>query len=62
MPILREREVVGFAQDDAGVDVELSDGQIAARGVPGRLRRGRSVVRKAAGIDFAGLDASTQLT
>ena len=25
VPILRGREVVGFAQDDAGVDVELSD-------------------------------------
>ena len=25
VPILREREVVGFAQDDTGVDVELSD-------------------------------------
>jgi 2-polyprenyl-6-methoxyphenol hydroxylase-like FAD-dependent oxidoreductase len=26
VPILREREVTGFAQDDTGVDVELSDG------------------------------------
>src|SRR3954469_5427952 len=26
VPILREREVVGLAQDDDGVDVELSDG------------------------------------
>src|SRR4029450_4243219 len=25
VPILRRREVVGFAQDDTGVDVELSD-------------------------------------
>src|SRR4030095_12398547 len=27
VPIYREREVTGFAQDDTGVDVELSDGQ-----------------------------------
>jgi 2-polyprenyl-6-methoxyphenol hydroxylase-like FAD-dependent oxidoreductase len=27
VPIIREREVTGFAQDDTGVDVELSDGQ-----------------------------------
>jgi 2-polyprenyl-6-methoxyphenol hydroxylase-like FAD-dependent oxidoreductase len=27
VPIAREREVTGFAQDDTGVDVELFDGQ-----------------------------------
>ena len=27
VPIAREREVTGFAQDGTGVDVELSDGQ-----------------------------------
>ena len=27
VPIYRGREVTGFAQDDSGVDVELSDGQ-----------------------------------
>src|SRR5207302_6331167 len=27
VPIYRGREVIGFAQDDIGVDVELSDGQ-----------------------------------
>ena len=27
VPIYREREVTGFAQDDTGVDVQLSDGQ-----------------------------------
>jgi 2-polyprenyl-6-methoxyphenol hydroxylase-like FAD-dependent oxidoreductase len=59
VPIVREREVTGFVQDDTGVDVELSDG--------GRLRAqylvgcdgGRSVVRKAAGIEFAGWDPTT---
>jgi hypothetical protein len=27
VPIYRGREVTGFAQDETGVDVELSDGQ-----------------------------------
>ncbi len=39
VPIYRGREVTGFAQDDTGVDVALSDGSVAARAVPGRLRR-----------------------
>ncbi len=39
VPILREREVVGFAQDDTGVDVELSGRHVAAGGLPRRLRR-----------------------
>lgn len=57
--ILRGREVVGFAQDDAGVDVELSgDTPLRAEYLVG-CDGGRSVVRKAAGIDFPGLDPST---
>ena len=39
VPIYREREVTGFAQDDAGVNVELSDGRIAASAISRRLRR-----------------------
>jgi 3-(3-hydroxy-phenyl)propionate hydroxylase len=31
VPIYRGREVTGFRQDDAGVDVELSDGQSSGR-------------------------------
>ncbi len=59
VPIHREREVTGFAQDDAGVDVELSDGaSIRARYLVG-CDGGRSAVRKTAGIDFPGWDAST---
>ena len=58
VPILRERDVVGFAQDDTGVNVELSDGtQLRARFLVG-CDGGRSLIRKAAGIDFAGVDAS----
>jgi len=49
-------EVTGFAQDDTGVDVELSDGEsLQARYLVG-CDGGRSVVRKAAGIDFPGWD------
>jgi 3-(3-hydroxy-phenyl)propionate hydroxylase len=59
VPILRGREVVGFAQDDAGVDVELSaDKSLRAQYLVG-CDGGRSVVRKAAGIEFPGLDPST---
>ncbi len=56
--IHREREVTGFAQDDTGVDVELSEGPpLRARFLVG-CDGGRSVVRKAAGIDFPGWDAT----
>ena len=59
VPILREREVVGFAQDDTGVDVELSDDtSLRAEYLVG-CDGGRSLIRNAAGIDFAGLDPST---
>jgi 3-(3-hydroxy-phenyl)propionate hydroxylase len=59
VPILREREVTGFAQDDNGVDVELSgDSSLRAEYLVG-CDGGRSVIRKAAGIDFPGLDPST---
>jgi 2-polyprenyl-6-methoxyphenol hydroxylase-like FAD-dependent oxidoreductase len=59
VPILRGREVVGFAQDDDGVDVELSEGaSLRAKYLVG-CDGGRSLVRRAAGIDFPGLDPST---
>ena len=37
VPVLRGREVTGFAQDDAGVDVRLRRWPVAARGLPGRV-------------------------
>ena len=56
VPIVREREVTGFAQDDTGVDVELSDGtSLRAEYLVG-CDGGRSAVRKAAGIEFPGWD------
>jgi 2-polyprenyl-6-methoxyphenol hydroxylase-like FAD-dependent oxidoreductase len=49
-------DVTGFAQDDTGVDVELSDGQsLRAQYLVG-CDGGRSVIRKAAGIEFPGWD------
>jgi 3-(3-hydroxy-phenyl)propionate hydroxylase len=57
--VLRGCEVVGFARDDAGVDVELSNStSVRARYLVG-CDGGRSVVRKGAGIDFPGLEPST---
>ena len=59
VPILRGCEVVGFTQDDTGVDVELSgDTSLRAEYLVG-CDGGRSLIRKAAGIDFPGLDPST---
>ena len=59
VPIIREREVAGFVQDDAGVDVALSDGQTLRVQYLVGCDGGRSVVRKAAGIEFAGWDPTT---
>src|SRR5947207_7864642 len=60
VPIHRGREVTGFTQDGAGVDVELSDGgSLRAEYLVG-CDGGRSIVRKAAGIEFAGWDPTTR--
>jgi 2-polyprenyl-6-methoxyphenol hydroxylase-like FAD-dependent oxidoreductase len=59
VPIAREREVTGFAQDDTGVVVELSDGQSLRADYLVGCDGGRSVVRKTAGIGFPGWDPST---
>jgi 3-(3-hydroxy-phenyl)propionate hydroxylase len=56
VPINLGREVAGFAQDDAGVDVEVSDGgSLRARYLVG-CDGGRSLIRKTAGIAFPGWD------
>jgi 2-polyprenyl-6-methoxyphenol hydroxylase-like FAD-dependent oxidoreductase len=57
--IYRGREVTGFAQDDAGVNVELSDGPSLRAGYLVGCDGGRSLIRKAAGIEFPGWDATT---
>jgi 3-(3-hydroxy-phenyl)propionate hydroxylase len=56
VPIAREREVTGFAQDDTGVDVELSDGRSLRAGYLVGCDGGRSAIRRAAGIEFPGWD------
>jgi 2-polyprenyl-6-methoxyphenol hydroxylase-like FAD-dependent oxidoreductase len=57
--IYREREVTGFAQDETGVDVELSDGQSLRAEYLVGCDGGRSLIRKVAGIEFPGWDATT---
>ena len=55
VPVLRGCEVVGFAEDDSAVVVELSGGtSLRAKYLVG-CDGGRSLVRKTAGIDFPGL-------
>jgi 3-(3-hydroxy-phenyl)propionate hydroxylase len=54
--IYRGREVTGFAQDGSSVEVALSDGtSLGAEYLVG-CDGGRSVIRKGAGIEFAGWD------
>ena len=56
VPIHRGREVTGLAQDDTGIDVKLSDGRsLRAKYLVG-CDGGRSLIRKAAGIEFPGCD------
>ncbi len=58
IPIHYGREAVGFAQDESGVKVELSDHtSLRAQYLVG-CDGGRSSIRKATGIGFPGWDAS----
>jgi 3-(3-hydroxy-phenyl)propionate hydroxylase len=59
VPFLRSREVTGFTQDGRGVTVALSDGTSCRAGYLVGCDGGRSRVRKAAGIEFRGWDATT---
>jgi 3-(3-hydroxy-phenyl)propionate hydroxylase len=56
VPVSRGREVTGFAQDDTGVDINLSDGQSLRADYLVGCDGGRSLIRKAAGIEFLGWD------
>jgi 2-polyprenyl-6-methoxyphenol hydroxylase-like FAD-dependent oxidoreductase len=59
VPVHYGTEVTGFAQDDTGVDVALSDGRrVRAQYLVG-CDGGRSLVRKGAGIEFPGWDPTT---
>lgn len=59
VPIYRGQEVSGIAQDDGGVQIRRSDGSTVRAGYLVGCDGGRSVVRKAAGIDFPGWDPTT---
>ncbi|HTU35149.1 MAG TPA: FAD-dependent monooxygenase [Candidatus Acidoferrum sp.] len=59
VPIYRGRDATGFAQDETGVDVELSDGRSLRTKYLVACDGGRSVIRKRAGIDFPVWDPST---
>ena len=58
VPVYHGREVTGFAQDGTGVDVELSGGQPLRAAFLAGCDGGRSLVRRAAGIEFPGWDPS----
>ena len=55
-PIYRERIVTGLAQDNSGVDVALADGDALRTEYLIGCDGGRSIIRKAAGIEFTGWD------
>jgi 3-(3-hydroxy-phenyl)propionate hydroxylase len=59
VPIYRGREVTGFSQDDTGVDIGLSDGNSLRAEYLVGCDGGRSLIRKAAGIEFPGWDPTT---
>ncbi|HEY2815652.1 MAG TPA: FAD-dependent monooxygenase [Casimicrobiaceae bacterium] len=59
VPIYRGREVTAFAQDDTGVDVEVSDASSLRAEYLVGCDGGRSLIRKAAGIAFPGWDPTT---
>lgn len=57
--IRRERVVTGLEQDDGGVDVTVSDGTSLRCQYLVGCDGGRSLIRKAAGIEFPGWDPTT---
>jgi 3-(3-hydroxy-phenyl)propionate hydroxylase len=59
VPFLRGREVTGLVQDGTGVDVAVSDGTSIRAAYLVGCDGGRSLVRRAAGIDFPGSDPTT---
>jgi 2-polyprenyl-6-methoxyphenol hydroxylase-like FAD-dependent oxidoreductase len=52
-------EVTSFSQDDTGIDVKASDGQLLRAEYLVGCDGGRSLIRREAGIDFAGWDPTT---
>jgi 3-(3-hydroxy-phenyl)propionate hydroxylase len=58
VPVYRGHEVTGFIERAAGVDVALSDGRSLRTKYLVGCDGGRSLVRKSAGIEFPGWDAT----
>ncbi|GAA1962649.1 FAD-dependent monooxygenase [Microbacterium deminutum] len=56
--VVRGNQVTGFVQDESGVDVVLDDGETMRATYVVGADGGRSVIRKAAGIDFPGWEAT----
>ena len=52
--VYRGREITGFRQDEAGIDLHLSDGEPVRADYLCGCDGGRSVIRRAAGIAFEG--------
>jgi 3-(3-hydroxy-phenyl)propionate hydroxylase len=59
VPVIRGTEVQGFAQDETGVQASLCDGRLLRAEYLVGCDGGRSVVRKTAGIEFSGANATT---
>jgi 2-polyprenyl-6-methoxyphenol hydroxylase-like FAD-dependent oxidoreductase len=59
VPVHYGNEVTGFTQDDTGVEVAQSDGRRFRAAYLVGCDGGRSLVRKAAGIEFPGWDPTT---
>ncbi|GAA4733795.1 FAD-dependent monooxygenase [Pedococcus ginsenosidimutans] len=59
VPTRRGVEVTGLTEDDEGVEVRLAGGEVVRAQYVVGADGGRSVIRKAAGIEFPGLEATT---
>lgn len=59
VPVAREREVTGITQDGSGVDIEMAGAETLRADYVVGCDGGRSVVRRAAGIEFSGSDPTT---
>jgi 2-polyprenyl-6-methoxyphenol hydroxylase-like FAD-dependent oxidoreductase len=59
VPIYYGSEVTGFAQDDTGIDIHVSDGRSLRAEYLVGCDGGRSLIRKTAGIEFPGWDPTT---
>jgi 3-(3-hydroxy-phenyl)propionate hydroxylase len=59
VPVYLGQDVTGYTQDDTGVDVDVSGGRPLRAEYLAGCDGGRSLIRKAAGIEFPGWDPTT---